>query len=338
MSVYAGRITMCIIMMAALTSVLHAGPVMECDEGDYDFGELDNTHTIKHDFLLRNSGDAPLTIKRIVVSCGGCATVTVGSNTIQPGASTTVTFTLPLTNMRGVVNRTAIVISDDAKPQNVALRVHGTVFDRVAIDPMWVSFPRIVKSEHASQIVQIRSHEEGDVFQVVKLSTDNAGFNVELLPQDDPTTHRIRVSTTSSLDKPGPVAGKIHVITDHKEHREIVIPIYGKVVGAISVYPEKIIVPPNINKVLSTRYIDVSPGNIRKFKVLEVVVPLPSMEADVTPKGSEGYLIRIGNIPSGRELNGKDIIIKTDLPDPDMKEIRVPCVTVNVEAIKGSTE
>src|SRR5438093_1530906 len=56
----------------------------------YDFGTLERNAHGSHDFIIRNDGDAPLTLKPGQPSCSVCIKVfTVEKETLQPGERTT---------------------------------------------------------------------------------------------------------------------------------------------------------------------------------------------------------------------------------------------------------
>ena len=64
------------------------------------------------------------------------------------------------------------------------------------------------------------------------------------------------------------------------------------------------------------------PGRIKEFKVLSVEKPIPEMEAEVIPRGENNYNIRLGNMPTDNTLDGKELVIKTDLPNN--ADIKIP--------------
>ena len=64
-------------------------PKIEIPEDFYDFGSIGPQDVVTQDFIIRNVGEAPLTISRAYTSCG-CTTAEVSASVIQPGEVATV--------------------------------------------------------------------------------------------------------------------------------------------------------------------------------------------------------------------------------------------------------
>lgn len=64
-------------------------PDVNVSEADYDFGRIGAKDVVTHTFLLRNNGDAPLTISRAYTTCG-CTTAEISADVIPPGKAVTI--------------------------------------------------------------------------------------------------------------------------------------------------------------------------------------------------------------------------------------------------------
>jgi hypothetical protein len=64
-------------------------PNVEVAESFYDFGHIGAKDIVTRTFLVRNTGDAPLTISRAYTTCG-CTTATISADEIPPGKAVTV--------------------------------------------------------------------------------------------------------------------------------------------------------------------------------------------------------------------------------------------------------
>ena len=65
-----------------------AVPHIEIDQPRWDFGVVSNLTELRHDFVIRNSGDAPLLITKVVSSCSVCLRAAVDKTQIAPGEKT----------------------------------------------------------------------------------------------------------------------------------------------------------------------------------------------------------------------------------------------------------
>lgn len=64
-------------------------PDVEAPETFYDFGRIGAKDVVTRTFLVRNTGDAPLTISKAYTTCG-CTTADISASVIPPGQAVTV--------------------------------------------------------------------------------------------------------------------------------------------------------------------------------------------------------------------------------------------------------
>ena len=68
------------------TKTTAAGPVMTFAESKFDFGNIKQGDIVEHVFKFKNTGNAPLVIKQVDVTCG-CTTPEWPKEPIAPGKS-----------------------------------------------------------------------------------------------------------------------------------------------------------------------------------------------------------------------------------------------------------
>ncbi len=89
----------------------------------WDFGRVGPTDVVDHVFVLRNEGDAPLTISRIYTTCG-CTTAELTARVIPPGkvALLKLIFDAGYHDVRGQrVRRGVVIESNDPKRSEVTV-------------------------------------------------------------------------------------------------------------------------------------------------------------------------------------------------------------------------
>ena len=59
-------------------------PSISLSEWSYDFGKIGPTDVVQRTFVIRNDGEAPLTISRAYTTCG-CTTAEISASVIPPG-------------------------------------------------------------------------------------------------------------------------------------------------------------------------------------------------------------------------------------------------------------
>ena len=75
-----------------------------------------------------------------------------------------------------------------------------------------------------------------------------------------------------------------------------------------------------------TRYVAVRSRKKKSFKILKVEVPDDAIKVKIDPLGTSGYRCELSNIMPFPDLDGKNVIIRTDLESA--KEIVVPIKVV----------
>ena len=58
-------------------------PKLVCEAPAHDFGSTPNVLNLKHVFVLKNQGSAPLTIERVKAACG-CTATELSESVISP--------------------------------------------------------------------------------------------------------------------------------------------------------------------------------------------------------------------------------------------------------------
>ena len=64
-------------------------PNVEVQESFHDFGRIGAKDVVMRTFLVRNTGDAPLTISKAYTTCG-CTTADISATVIPPGGAATI--------------------------------------------------------------------------------------------------------------------------------------------------------------------------------------------------------------------------------------------------------
>lgn len=90
-------------------------------EASYDFGRIGAKDIVSHTFLLRNNGDAPLTISRAYTTCG-CTTAEISADVIPPGKAVTaeLRFDAGFHDSAGQTVRRGLIIESNDPDQPLA--------------------------------------------------------------------------------------------------------------------------------------------------------------------------------------------------------------------------
>ncbi len=104
-------------------------PKISIPESFYDFGGIWPKAVVKHEFIIRNVGEAPLTISRAYTTCG-CTTADISARVIPPGklAVVLLRFDAGFHDTRGqTVSRGLIIENNDRGNSKAELWVKASV-------------------------------------------------------------------------------------------------------------------------------------------------------------------------------------------------------------------
>jgi Protein of unknown function (DUF1573). len=100
--------------------------VIAADETSFDFGNIqEDNGTVAHTFVVKNEGDAPLVLTRIIASCG-CTTPEWTKEPIEPGGTGNIKITYNPKGRPGSFAKTISVYSN-GKSGSFVLTIRGDV-------------------------------------------------------------------------------------------------------------------------------------------------------------------------------------------------------------------
>lgn len=98
-------------------------PEIAVSEAFFNFGSIGATEIVRHDFIIANQGDAPLTIHRAYTTCG-CTTAEFSSTVIPPGKVVVMTLVLDAGyhDVSGQTVRRGVIIENN-DPNNPEIEI-----------------------------------------------------------------------------------------------------------------------------------------------------------------------------------------------------------------------
>ncbi len=106
-----------------------AQPKIQVSEKFYDFGTIGPKDVVEREFVIRNTGEAPLTISRAYTTCG-CTTAEFSATVIQPGKVATIRliFDAGFHDSAGqTVRRGLIIENNDPQQSQAEIWIQATV-------------------------------------------------------------------------------------------------------------------------------------------------------------------------------------------------------------------
>ena len=302
----------------------YAGPAIMSPAPVFDFGEVDNSEKVVHDFVVKNVGDAPLEISNVKTSCG-CTVAKLEVNTLQPGEETKISATLKLKGKQGHQTKKITVFSNDPKTPSYYLEFKGVAMATIMLEPKLLNMGRIMDNEAHTQTITVKSMKEGHSFNIEKVIVpDTAPFTTsteEVVPGKE---YRITATTKPNLAA-GTLNGRITIMTDDPSRRALNVSVYGHVIGELQVRPDVVTIrsSSDANARKASQYLQVLPGRTREFELLKIIAPpIEGMTAELIKRKDNDYHIKLTGMPIDNSLKGKELIVATNLPQKP--EIRIP--------------
>jgi hypothetical protein len=224
---------------------LGAAPRVEVVEPHFNFGRMERGREKSHDFLIRNTGDAPLTLRVGQTSCK-CTLSKVESGAIAPGESTKVRLEWSAKSDQGPFRQTATIHTNDPRQPAVELTIDGEIVDATGVQPPDFGFDKVAVGETRTAEVYVMGMLQDELtISSAELSDadirDKFDVKIEPVERDELPNETARDGAKVTLTvKPGLPIGRfdqyLTLTTNLKEGEKLHIPVTGRVVGDISVH------------------------------------------------------------------------------------------------------
>lgn len=300
-----------------------AAPIIMSPDPVFDFGERDSEEKVTHDFVVKNTGDESLQITDVKTTCG-CTVAKPEVNTLAPGEETKIGVTFNLKGKQGVQNKKITVLTNDPETPQYYLELKGTALALIMMEPNMLNFGRIIDNEAHSMPITIRTTKEGFTFELKEVTVEGAAPVQTVVETVTPGKEYKITATTNPNLMPGSITGSINIATSEPSRPALQVKVFGHVIGALTVQPNYVRIQSSSdpNAARSTQFLQVVPGRTKAFELLEVIAPIEGMKAELIKRKDNDWHIKLSDMPLDNSLQGKELIVRTNLPDTP--EIRIP--------------
>ena len=303
---------------AAVTS---SGAKIELAEVEHDFGTVTEGETVKHTFIVKNTGTTPLLISRVRSSCGCTAAVTKDKE-VPPGGQTEIEVSFNTTGRMGPNRKTITIQSNDDKNPNAKIEIKAMIERLLAFQPSIVR----LNVKHGEE-QKIEAWLTGKLMDDAKLvvgqieGDDDVKVEVAEKKEGDKTIKGIRVSLKGS--KVGRTNGTIKIATGVEKVPELVLRFNANVMGNVELRPRALYFDnrnpkgkERVMRVTSTR----EGFKLTSAKILEGPYKA-TIEKPETGAGYEVHVTLEAKEDQKDNLNGKLQLVSNDPLEP---KIEVP--------------
>jgi hypothetical protein len=198
-----------------------------------------------HEFVVKNTGNAPLTLKVSATSCK-CTLGVATDKPILPGETTTVKMEWHVEGEPGRFRQTATLLTNDPLKSQIFLTIEGLISEAVSVRPQGFLFDRIALGAEKSADVLVLSFLDDNLkLEGGEFVPADKGefFGVRIEPvgkdelSDDDAKAGARVTLTAKPGLPvGAISNRFRLRTNLPDAPTVEIPMSGRVVGEISVH------------------------------------------------------------------------------------------------------
>jgi hypothetical protein len=341
---------------SAAASKTKIGPkVVVVNNERHEFGKMDRTEHRSHVYVIRNDGDAPLTLETGQPSCGVCVKVfKVDRSEVPPGERANVTIEWEAKPGDIEFEQSGPLTTNDPRRPTIQLTIKGTIIDTVRAERTDVHFHDISANEPAAGGINIHSFRFDDPkvenFELTN-STLAPFFNVSFVPLASSELAKepnAKAGLKMNIEiKPGMPIGRIEqsvkVTTNQPGAPPLTVNIHGNVISDIylaagqMVAPEKLLVglgPVQRSEGAKRTFYLIVKGPHRDATQLQVASVTPPMDFKATlgePNRDNPKIIRYplnvevpaGATPVNHMSEGAYAQVRLTSTHPDVKELNI---------------
>lgn len=213
-------------------------PKIQFTQTVYDFGKTAQVSTASGVFKFKNVGDGVLKVEPPKPACG-CTVAELKKDTLQPGETAELPFTVDFGQVRAQFDKQIAVKSNDPLTPEVALTIKADYTPLYEINPTTLA-PKLAFGVNDAAHFTTLTRTDGKPLRQVRLVSSKPWIKATMEPAakaGDPAA-RIRVAIQRD-GSPRSFNEYVHVYTGEETNRPVSsIYIYGQVMGEVSTTPE----------------------------------------------------------------------------------------------------
>ena len=296
-----------------------------------DFGTVPKGQKLDWSFEIKNTGTSDLEIIAAKPTCG--CTVADFDKVIKPGATGKLSAHVDTTNFAGPISKGVTVESNDPTAPTAQVTLTAVVKPYVEAYPAGFVRFNMLQGDTEKQSVVLYS-EEDDPFEIVKIESPQDWIRVDSKKAEGESVvpkigkagqaqYKLDITVGGPDTKLGPIAEKVHVITNSKHQPEYWVSVSGVVRPTYRVEPTAI----NFGEVApmdtaATRVVTLRSNNLKApetFTVTKAESGVAGVTAEFKPtdkKGEYEVTLHVDKNAKPGALDGKVMISTNDKVNP----------------------
>jgi hypothetical protein len=284
-------------------------PKIQFDETTFDFGKTSQVETVSGVFKFKNTGDAILKLDAPKPSCG-CTVANLKSDTLAPGETGELPFTLSLGQYRGTLEKHITVHSNDPLTPETALTIKVDFIPLYELNPFTLS-PSLAFGTNAIEQSASITRTDGKPLHIVRLDSSKPWIKATIEPglPPDATNATIRVAITRD-GPPRRFNEYVQIYSaDQTNAPASSLYIYGAVMGEVAVNPEALYwsipeatnAPTDRPESLVLRRVTISSADGKAIELKNPQSTIKGLKVELVPQeAGKGYVLlaRLDDLPT----------------------------------------
>ena len=213
-------------------------PKIQFDQTVYDFGKTSQVTTVSGVFKYKNIGDGILKMEPPKPSCG-CTVAELKPDTLAPGASGELPFTLNLGFARTTMEKHIMVKSNDPQTPEVSLTLKVDYTPLYDLNPMTLAPNLAFGANDATQFTTL-ARTDGKPLRIVRLDASKPWITATVEPDAKANETNARIRVVIQRDGPPRRFNEyVQVYAAEPTNTPVSsIYLYGQIMGEVSLSPE----------------------------------------------------------------------------------------------------
>jgi hypothetical protein len=157
-----------------------AKPAIKFEKLLHDFGRVKETDVLRHEFIITNTGTAPLEVLDVKPGCPSCTTALPWDRKVEPGKTGKIPIEFRTRGFSGTVSKSITVTCNDPLSSVHNIQVQATVWKPVDVIPAYVYFLGVEgEVTNDTKVVRIANNME-EPLALEPAQSNNPNFKTEL--------------------------------------------------------------------------------------------------------------------------------------------------------------
>ena len=213
-------------------------PKIQFDQTVYDFGKTSQVATVSGVFKFKNTGDGILKLEPPKPSCG-CTVAELKPDTLQPGETGELPFTLHIGQVKAQLDKRIAVKSNDPQTPEVSLTIKVDYTPLYDLNPMTLAPMLAFGTNDATQFTTL-ARTDGKPLRIVRLDASKPWITATVEPEARANETNARIRVVIQRDgSPRRFNEYVQVYAADQTNTPVSsIYLYGQVMGEVSLSPE----------------------------------------------------------------------------------------------------